>query len=195
MPSQREVIEKAAVKAHDLREEARSVRLYGQDYHVKPPTIIDLEPAGALIEGQISRDVTLNKDSQYYYRIQVDPHGVLVKHESRMDGGGAVIAEEETHWHENEVARGLSLLGTFDDVLYRLNQTAVDSTSNWHQLKFSVGIAWAYARAAQLKAPEPIIATHILTGTMLPLQDIKIIQGIGVAEDPDQGGEATPPPT
>jgi len=135
-PTATQVIEKAAVRALDLREEARFVKFEGRTYHLKAPTIIPLSPSGTLIEVQVSMVISANQDIQRYYRLQVDSAGRVM----RMDLRQPVLGSQYTHKQEFD---GLSLAGPLDGVLTRANHRK----DGPHKL--ALGVGWAYVRSVQ----------------------------------------------
>ena len=142
-PTATQVIEKAAIRAVDLREEARFVKFEGVTYHLKAPTIIPLSPSGALISGQVSRvHHYLNPDEQYYYRLQVDSQGRVMSMYIREP-----VGKPEHHNRHVKEVNGLLLTGSLDGVL-----TRAGSPKDWFittgPIKLALGVGWAYVRAA-----------------------------------------------
>jgi hypothetical protein len=109
MPSERERIQNAVIRAYDLREEAKEVKIYGEEYNVKPPTVIDLSHGGVMLEGELELHHDWAFNRSVYYRLEASAQGSVLAMETEF-------CPDSSGW-ANRPFVGLPLTGTLDEVL------------------------------------------------------------------------------
>lgn len=82
-------LDNAVYKAVTQGQETKKVKTYdGHHFNIKPVKATRLGSGGFSVTGQLSHHLRLRTDDQYYYTIEIDRAGTILKIDEKIDRGG-----------------------------------------------------------------------------------------------------------
>ena len=83
-------LDNAVYKAVKEGKETKKVKTYnGHEFNIKPVTVTPKSGlSGFVVKGQLSHHLSLRSDDQFYYTVEIDRSGTILKFDEKIDRGG-----------------------------------------------------------------------------------------------------------
>ena len=83
-------LDNAVYKAVKEGKETKKVKTYnGHEFNIKPVTVTPKSGlSGFVVKGQLSHHLSFRSDDQFYYTVEIDRSGTILKFDEKIDRGG-----------------------------------------------------------------------------------------------------------